>query len=156
MGESGQSEVVLDMEQLRKLLPHRAPFLFVERLSNIVAHKSAVGHKVVSINEPHFAGHFPDYAVMPGVLVIEAMAQTAGVVLLTSGVHNGKVALFMSISDVKFRKVVYPGDQFLMEVEIVRDRERTAHVKGVGRVDGEVAIEADMMLSYTEAHYLNS
>ena len=86
--------------------------------------------------------------------MIEAMAQTAGVVVLTGGAHHGKVALFMSISDVKFRRVVNPGDQLLMEVEIIRDRERTEHVKGVGRVEGDVAIEAEMTFAYTDAYNL--
>jgi len=145
-----------NINEIMKILPHRYPFLLVDRVIEIEPGKKGIGIKNVTINDGFFQGHFPQKAVMPGVLMIEAMAQTAGVVVLTSGAHNGKVALFMSISDVKFRKVVYPGDQLLMEVEIIRDRERTAHVKGVARVDGEVAIEADMMFSYTEAHYLNS
>jgi UDP-3-O-[3-hydroxymyristoyl] N-acetylglucosamine deacetylase/3-hydroxyacyl-[acyl-carrier-protein] dehydratase len=147
---------VFNINEIMKILPHRYPFLFVDRVIEIEPGKKGIGIKNVTINDGFFQGHFPQKAVMPGVLMIEAMAQTAGVVVLTSGAHNGKVALFMSISEVKFRKVVYPGDQLLMEVEIVRDRERTAHVKGVARVDGEVAIEAEMMFSYTEAHYLNS
>ena len=147
---------VFNIGEIMKILPHRYPFLFVDRVIEIDPGKKGIGIKNVTINDGFFQGHFPQKAVMPGVIMIEAMAQTAGVVVLTSGAHNGKVALFMSISDVKFRKVVYPGDQLLMEVEIIRDRERTAHVKGIARVDGEVAIEADMMFSYTEAHYLNS
>ena len=147
---------VFNINDIMKILPHRYPFLFVDRVIEIEPGKKGIGIKNVTINDGFFQGHFPQKPVMPGVIMIEAMAQTAGVVVLTSGAHNGKVALFMSISDVKFRRVVYPGDQLLMEVEIVRDRERTAHVKGVARVDGEVAIEADMMFSYTEAHYLNS
>ncbi len=147
---------VFNINEIMKILPHRYPFLFVDRVIEIEPGKKGIGIKNVTINDGFFQGHFPQKAVMPGVIMIEAMAQTAGVVVLTSGAHNGKVALFMSISDVKFRKVVYPGDQLMMEVEIIRDRERTAHVKGVARVDGEVAIEADMMFSYTEAHYLNN
>jgi UDP-3-O-[3-hydroxymyristoyl] N-acetylglucosamine deacetylase/3-hydroxyacyl-[acyl-carrier-protein] dehydratase len=153
---AGAKGRVFNINEIMKILPHRYPFLFVDRVIEIESGKKGIGIKNVTINDGFFQGHFPQKAVMPGVLMIEAMAQTAGVVVLTSGAHNGKVALFMSISDVKFRKVVYPGDQLLMEVEIVRDRERTAHVKGVARVDGEVAIEAEMMFSYTEAHYLNS
>jgi len=152
----GTTGRVFNINEIMKILPHRYPFLFVDRVIEIEPGKKGIGIKNVTINDGFFQGHFPQKPVMPGVVMIEAMAQTAGVVVLTSGAHNGKVALFMSISDVKFRKVVYPGDQLLMEVEIVRDRERTAHVKGVARVDGEVAIEADMMFSYTEAHYLNS
>jgi len=147
---------VFHINEIMKILPHRYPFLLVDRVIEIDPGKKGIGIKNVTINDGFFQGHFPQKPVMPGVIMIEAMAQTAGVVVLTSGSHNGKVALFMSISDVKFRKVVYPGDQLLMEVEIIRDRERTAHVKGIGRVDGEVAIEADMMFSYTESHYLNS
>jgi UDP-3-O-[3-hydroxymyristoyl] N-acetylglucosamine deacetylase/3-hydroxyacyl-[acyl-carrier-protein] dehydratase len=147
---------VLNISEIMKILPHRYPFLFVDRVIEIEPGKKGIGIKNVTINDGFFQGHFPQKAVMPGVIMIEAMAQTAGVVVLTSGAHNGKVALFMSISDVKFRKVVYPGDQLLMEVEIIRDRERTAHVRGVTRVDGEVVIEANMMFSYTEERYLNS
>ncbi len=147
---------VFNINEIMKILPHRYPFLFVDRVIEVEPGKKGIGIKNVTINDGFFQGHFPRKPVMPGVIMIEAMAQTAGVVVLTSGAHNGKVALFMSISDVKFRKVVYPGDQLLMEVEIIRDRERTAHVKGVARVDGEVAIEADMMFSYTEARYLNN
>lgn len=146
---------VFNINDIMKILPHRYPFLFVDRVIEIEPGKKGLGIKNVTINDGFFQGHFPQKAVMPGVVMIEAMAQTAGVVVLTSGAHNGKVALFMSISDVKFRRVVYPGDQLLMEVDIIRDRERTSHVKGVARVDGEVAIEAEMMFSYTEARYLN-
>jgi len=146
---------VFNINEIMKILPHRYPFLLVDRVIEVDPGKKGIGIKNVTINDGFFQGHFPQKAVMPGVLMVEAMAQTAGVVVLTSGAHNGKVALFMSISDVKFRKVVYPGDQLLMEVEIIRDRERTAHVKGTGRVGNEVAIEAEMMFSYTEAYYLN-
>ena len=152
----GATGRVFNIQEIMKILPHRYPFLFVDRVIEIEPGKKGIGIKNVTINDGFFQGHFPQKPVMPGVIMIEAMAQTAGVVVLTGGAHNGKVALFMSITDVKFRKVVNPGDQLLMEVEIIRDRERTAHVKGVARVDGEVAIEADMMFSYTEAHYLNA
>lgn len=87
--------------------------------------------------------------------MVEALAQTAGVVVLTSGAHPDKVALFMSIEAVKFRKIVSPGDQLVLEVEILRDRERTAQVKGVGKVDGEVVVEAEMLFSYTDMNTLN-
>ena len=137
-----------------KILPHRYPFLFVDRVIEIEPGKKGIGIKNVTMNDGFFQGHFPQRPVMPGVIMVEAMAQTAGVVVLTGGAHSGKVALFMSIGDVKFRKVVAPGDQLLLEVEIIRDRERTANVKGVGRVNGEVAIEAEMMFSYLENHYL--
>ena len=107
MGESGQSGLVLDVEQIKKLLPHRAPFLFVERLTDIVPIESAIGHKAVSFNEPHFAGHFPDYAVMPGVLIVEAMAQTAGAVIVHSmALPTTPSVFFMTIDKARFRKPV--------------------------------------------------
>jgi len=145
---------VFNIDQIMKILPHRYPFLFVDRVIEIEPGKKGIGIKNVTMNDGFFQGHFPQRPVMPGVIMVEAMAQTAGVVVLTGGAHSGKVALFMSIGDVKFRKVVAPGDQLLLEVEIIRDRERTANVKGVGRVNGEVAVEADMMFSYLENHYL--
>ncbi len=97
--------LILDVEQIKKLLPHRAPFLFVEKLTDIVPFQSATGYKAVSINEPHFAGHFPQYAVMPGVLIIEALAQTAGALIVYS-MQFDKVpnVAFMGIDKARFRR----------------------------------------------------
>ncbi|MDO8675784.1 MAG: UDP-3-O-acyl-N-acetylglucosamine deacetylase [Candidatus Omnitrophota bacterium] len=145
---------VFTIDQIQKILPHRYPFLLVDRVIEVEQGKRGIGVKNVTINDGFFQGHFPAKPVMPGVLMVEAMAQTAGVVVLTSGLHSGKVALFMAIEAVKFRKVVSPGDQLLMEVEIIRDRDRTASVKGTGRVDGEIVVEAEMLFSYTDASYL--
>ena len=139
-----------------RILPHRYPFLLVDKVIEVESGKRGIGIKNVTINDGFFQGHFPAKPVMPGVLMVEAMAQTAGVVVLTSGEHPDKVALFMAIEGVKFRKVVVPGDQLVMEIEIVRDRDRTAHVKGTGKVDGEVVVEAEMLFSYTDRSYLNS
>jgi len=150
----GAGKKVYNINEIMKILPHRYPFLLVDRVVEIEPGKKGIGIKNVTINDGFFQGHFPQKPVMPGVIMIEAVAQTAGVVVLTGGAHHGKVALFMSISDVKFRRVVNPGDQLLMEVEIIRDRERTAHVKGVGRVEGDVAIEAEMTFAYTDAYNL--
>jgi len=147
---------VFNIDQIQKILPHRYPFLLVDRVIEVEQGKRAVGIKNVTINDGFFQGHFPAKPVMPGVLMVEAMAQTAGVVVLTSGLHGGKVALFMAIEAVKFRKVVSPGDQLLMEVEIIRDRDRTAQVKGTGKVDGEIVVEAQMLFSYTDASYLHT
>jgi len=146
---------VFDINEIMKILPHRYPFLLVDKVIEVEKGKKGIGIKNLTFNEGFFQGHFPTKPVMPGVLMIEAMAQTAGVVVLTSGEHPGKVALFMAIDNVKFRKVVSPGDQLLMEIEIIRDRERTAQVKGVGKVEGEVVVEAEMLFSYTDAKYLN-
>lgn len=145
---------VFNIDDIMKILPHRYPFLFVDKVIEIEPGKKGLGIKNVTINDSFFQGHFPQKPVMPGVIMIEAMAQTAGVVVLTGGAHHGKVALFMSVNDVKFRKVVQPGDQLLMEVDVIRDRDRTANIKGIGRVNAEVVIEADMMFSYLERHYL--
>lgn len=148
------SQRIFDIDTIKKILPHRYPFLFVDRVIEVEKGVKGIGIKNVTANDGFFGGHFPQKPVMPGVIMIEAMAQTAGVVVLTSGAHDGKVALFMAIDEVKFRRVVVPGDQLVMEVEIVRDRERTAQVKGVARVDGEIAVEAMMMFSYTDSQYL--
>ncbi len=147
---------VFTIDQIQKILPHRYPFLLVDRVIEIEQGKRGIGIKNVTINDGFFQGHFPTKPVMPGVLMVEAMAQTAGVVVLTSGAHSGKVALFMAIEGVKFRKVVNPGDQLMMEVEILRDRDRTAQVKGTARVDGEIVVESEMLFSYTDASYLYS
>ncbi len=151
-----KAQRVFDINEIMKILPHRYPFLLVDQVVEIERGKKGIGIKNLTINEHFFQGHFPSKPVMPGVLMVEAMAQTAGVVVLTSGEHPDKVALFMAIDGVKFRKVVSPGEQLVMEVEIIRDRERTAQVKGIGKVAGEVVVEADMLFSYTEAKYLKS
>jgi UDP-3-O-[3-hydroxymyristoyl] N-acetylglucosamine deacetylase/3-hydroxyacyl-[acyl-carrier-protein] dehydratase len=146
---------VYGIMEIMKILPHRYPFLLVDKVIEVEKGKKGIGIKNVTINDGFFQGHFPSKPVMPGVLMVEALAQTAGVVVLTSGAHPGKVALFMAIDAVKFRRVVIPGDQLVMEIEIVRDRDRTAQVKGVAKVDGEVAVEAEMLFSYTEGKYLH-
>ncbi len=118
------TEPTLDVAQIKKLLPHRPPMLFVERLTDIVKMQSATGWKAVSINEPYFQGHFPDYAVMPGVLIIEAMAQTAGALVMHSlGLEREKdIVYFMTIEKARFRKPVHPGDMLRMPVKALRRR----------------------------------
>ncbi len=143
------------IEDIMKILPHRYPFLLVDKVCNIVKGKSAVGIKNVTINDDFFRGHFPTRPIMPGVLMVEAMAQTAGVVVLTNEAHHGKVAFFMAVNNVKFRKVVTPGDQLIMEVNVVKDKARIAQVSGVAKVNDEVVAEADMLFSFTDASYLD-
>ena len=145
----------IDIQQIMKILPHRYPFLLVDRVVALEMGKKAVGIKNVTINDNFFQGHFPTRPIMPGVLMVEAMAQTAGVVLLTNPEHRGKLAVFMAVDKIKFRKVVVPGDQLVMEVEVVRDRSPTALVKAVARVDGEIAAEAEIVLSFTDANFLD-
>ncbi|HSZ74604.1 MAG TPA: 3-hydroxyacyl-ACP dehydratase FabZ [Rhizomicrobium sp.] len=114
----------LDVEDIKKLLPHRAPFLFVEKLTDILPHESAVGWKAVSFNEPHFAGHFPSFAVMPGVLIIEAMAQAAGALVVHSlGLSEKNInVFFMTVDKARFRKPVVPGDLLRFPVKAIRHR----------------------------------
>lgn len=144
----------IDIDGIMAILPHRYPFLLVDRVIEIEEGKKAIGIKNVTINEPFFQGHFPTRPVMPGVLMVEAMAQVAGVVILTNDEHRGKVAFFMAVNNVKFRKVVSPGDQLVMEVEVVRDKSRTAQIRGQSKVNGEIVAEADMVFSFTDAAYL--
>jgi 3-hydroxyacyl-[acyl-carrier-protein] dehydratase len=138
-------EVSLDVEQIKQLLPHRAPFLFVERLTDIVPNESAVGHKAVSYNEPHFQGHFPDYAVMPGVLLVEAMAQTAGALVVHS-LGQGEIrrkVYFMTIDKARFRRPVRPGDVLRFPVRAIRHRGPVWRFSGEAFVGDELCAEAE-------------
>lgn len=139
------TSVSLDVEQIKKLLPHRAPFLFVERLTDIVANESAVGHKAVSYNEPHFQGHFPDFAVMPGVLLVEAMAQTAGALVVYSMGQNSpsRKVYFMTIDKARFRRPVRPGDMLRFPVKALRHRGPVWRFAGEAYVGDELCAEAE-------------
>lgn len=132
------------IEEIMKVLPHRYPFLLVDRITE-VDEKRIVGLKNVTMNEPFFQGHFPGHPIMPGVLIVEAMAQVGGMLLMGPvEVPESKVVYFMSLDNVKFRKPVRPGDQIVFEVEIAHIRGSVCKMRGVGRVDGEVVVEADM------------
>jgi 3-hydroxyacyl-[acyl-carrier-protein] dehydratase len=135
----------LDIDAIREVLPHRYPFLLVDRIEELEAER-VVGIKNVTVNEPFFAGHFPDYPVMPGVLIIEAMAQVAGVLVL-SGIpdRKTKLVLLAGIDGAKFRKPVRPGDQLRMEMKILRSRASMAKVSGTATVDGAIVAEAEML-----------
>jgi 3-hydroxyacyl-[acyl-carrier-protein] dehydratase len=136
--------IMLDVEQIKKLLPHRAPMLFVERLGEIVPGESATGYKAVSINEPHFIGHFPERAVMPGVLIIEAMAQTAGALVVHSlGVEAGRAVYFMTIDNARFRKPVVPGHVLRMPVRKLRQRGPVWKFEGKAFVGEDLCAEAE-------------
>jgi 3-hydroxyacyl-[acyl-carrier-protein] dehydratase len=146
MNDSATSKgLVLNVEDIKKLLPHRAPFLFIEKLTEIVPHESAVGYKAVSFNEPHFAGHFPEFAVMPGVLIIEAMAQTAGALVVHSHGLAGKkrTVFFMTIDKARFRRPVRPGDLLRLEVKKLRSRPPVWKFMGEAYVDGALCAEAE-------------
>ncbi|OGX08471.1 MAG: 3-hydroxyacyl-[acyl-carrier-protein] dehydratase FabZ [Omnitrophica WOR_2 bacterium GWA2_47_8] len=137
------------------VLPHRYPFLLVDRVIEVEQGKRGIGIKNVTINDNFFQGHFPSKPVMPGVMMIEAMAQTAGIVLLTNEAHRGKLALFMSADNIKFRKVVQPGDQLLLDVEVVNEKSRLAKIHAQAKVGEDIVAEADMILSFTEASFLD-
>jgi UDP-3-O-[3-hydroxymyristoyl] N-acetylglucosamine deacetylase/3-hydroxyacyl-[acyl-carrier-protein] dehydratase len=133
------------IEDIMKVLPHRYPFLLVDRILEIEEKKRIVGLKNVTINEPFFQGHFPGHPIMPGVLIIEAMAQVGGMLLMGSvDDPESKVVYFMSLDNVKFRRPVKPGDQIRFELEIIQLRGMVCKMRGVGKVDGEVVAEADM------------
>ena len=135
---------VLDVEQIKKLLPHRAPMLFVERLGDIVPGESATGFKAVSFNEPYFLGHFPERAVMPGVLIVEAMAQTAGALVVHSMEGSAAPAVyFMTIEQARFRKPVVPGDVLRMPVKKLRQRGPVWKFSGQAFVGEDLCAEAE-------------
>jgi 3-hydroxyacyl-[acyl-carrier-protein] dehydratase len=138
-------DLVLDVEQIKKLLPHRAPFLFLEKLAEIVPGESAVGYKAVSFNEPHFLGHFPEYAVMPGVLIVEAMAQTAGALVThTLGVSAGSaIVYFMTIDKARFRRPVRPGEMLRMPVKALQRRGPVWRFAGWAYVGDALCAEAE-------------
>jgi beta-hydroxyacyl-ACP dehydratase FabZ len=135
---------VLGIEEIMKILPHRYPFLLVDRILELEEKKRIVGVKNVTINEPFFQGHFPGHPVMPGVLIIEALAQVGGVLLLGLVGGESKVAYFMSLDNVKFRRPVRPGDTIRFELDVTQLRGSVCKMRGVAKVDGEVVAEADM------------
>jgi 3-hydroxyacyl-[acyl-carrier-protein] dehydratase len=136
--------VTLDIEQIKKLLPHRAPMLFVERLGDIVPGESATGYKAVSLNEPFFMGHFPERAVMPGVLIVEAMAQTAGALVVHSlGEEAARAVYFMTIEQARFRKPVVPGNLLRMPVKKLRQRGPVWKFEGKAFVGEDLCAEAE-------------
>ncbi len=139
---------MIGIQEIMDTLPHRYPFLLVDKIVEMEMGKRIVGIKNVTMNEPFFQGHFPGRPIMPGVLIIEAMAQTGGVLALKSvppeQVKN-KVILFMSIDKAKFRKPVIPGDQLRFEIDVMRQRSNITSLKAQALVDGAVAAEAELM-----------
>jgi len=138
-------EVILDSEGIRKLLPHRYPFLLVDRVIELQPRKKIVGIKQVSINEPFFQGHFPGAPVMPGVLVIEALAQ-CGAILALREIENRdrKLVLFTGIKEARFRRPVVPGDTLILEVTALRVGSRIQRMHGEAKVDGQLCADAEL------------
>jgi UDP-3-O-[3-hydroxymyristoyl] N-acetylglucosamine deacetylase / 3-hydroxyacyl-[acyl-carrier-protein] dehydratase len=140
----------LDAATIMKILPHRQPFLFVDKIISLEKGKRATGIKNVTINDYFFKGHFPGRPVMPGVLIVEAMAQVGGVMMLSPEENRGKLAYFLAANNVKFRKTVVPGDQLILEVEAGRIKSRSGQVRAKAFVDGRVVAEADLMFALVE------
>jgi len=141
----------LDVREIMRMLPHRYPFLMIDRVIEVDGYQRAVAVKNVSINEPFFNGHFPEQPIMPGVLQLEAMAQLAGVLMLRKLENTGKLAVLWSIDKVKLRGAVVPGDQLRIEVETVRLKDQVGQVRGVGTVAGRVVCEAVLTFTLIDA-----
>jgi len=142
---------VVSIQKVQRILPHRYPFLMIDRVVEVEGTKRAVGIKNVTINEPFFQGHYPGDPIMPGVLIIEALAQIGGVLLSQELEHKGKVAVLLSLDKVKFRRAVRPGDQLVLEAEALRVRSTTGHVRGRAHVAGELVAEAEIKFILTDA-----
>jgi beta-hydroxyacyl-ACP dehydratase FabZ len=141
----------LDIRQILEILPHRYPFLLVDRIVSIEEGKRVVGFKNVTFNEPFFQGHFPGYPIMPGVLIVEAMAQV-GAILMLRGMadRDDKLVYFAGIDSAKFRRPVIPGDQVRFEVEVLKRRARTARLRGEAYVGDDLAAEAVLLSSMVD------
>ena len=137
--------LVADLDLIKRIIPHRYPMLMIDIVTDIFVGKGAVGHKMISANEPHFQGHFPRFQVMPGVLIIEAMAQTASVMVgLTNDlVDNDVLVYFMALDKCKFRRMVVPGEQLRLEITTIRGGKKIWKFAGKATVDGEVAAQAE-------------
>ena len=135
----------IDINRIMKMIPHRYPILLVDRVLEVVANESAVGLKNVTVNEPHFQGHFPNFPVMPGVLIVEAMAQTAAIMVVYSmgAEAEGKLVYFMGIDNCKFRKPVTPGDSMHIHIAKTQNRKNVWKFRGEAKVEGVLCAEAD-------------
>ncbi len=139
----------LDINEIMKRIPHRYPFLLVDCVTELIPGNSAKGYKNVTINEPFFQGHFPGYPVMPGVLILEALAQLGAVAVLDSEENRGKLALFTGIDKVRFRRQVVPGDKLELEAQIIHMKSIMGKASVKATVDGELAAEGEIMFALT-------
>ncbi|MFB2938000.1 3-hydroxyacyl-ACP dehydratase FabZ [Aerosakkonemataceae cyanobacterium BLCC-F154] len=148
---SPDSKKVFTIEEIQNLLPHRYPFLLVDRIIDYVPGKKAVGIKNVTVNEPFFPGHFPGKPIMPGVLIVEAMAQVGGIVLTQLPDIESGLFLFAGIDGVRFRRPITPGDQLVMTLELLSvKRRRFGKMRGIAQVDGQLACEGELMFSLVD------
>jgi len=141
--------MTMDVNEIKKALPHRFPFLLVDRITELEKGKEITGIKNVTVNEQFFEGHFPAAPIMPGVLQVEALAQVAGVLAIKSGIE-GKMVYFMSIDKVKFRRPVVPGDQLVLKATVLQSRGKVWKFRGGSYVDGQLATEAEFMAMVTD------
>jgi len=141
---------MLDSEQIQNIIPHRPPFLLVDRILELEPGKRGVGLKNVTVNEPFFQGHFPGYPVMPGVLVLEALAQVGAAVILSMEENRGKIGLFAGADEFRWREQVKPGDTLTLEVEILRVRGPVGKGRATARVGERVAAEGTLMFALTD------
>ncbi|MFC9540134.1 3-hydroxyacyl-ACP dehydratase FabZ [Lysinibacillus sp. NPDC056959] len=139
---------MLDIQQIQEVLLHRYPFLLVDRVLELEEGKRAVAIKNVTINEEFFNGHFPNYPVMPGVLIVEALAQVSAIIMLTKEGNQGRLGLLAGIDNCRFKKQVKPGDQLRLEVEITRLKGAIGKGRGVATVDGEIACETELIFAF--------
>lgn len=137
----------MDIREIKETIPHRYPFLLVDRMIEVEDGKRAVGIKNVTANEEFFNGHFPDYPVMPGVLIVEALAQVGAVAMLKKEENKGRLAFFAGIDNCRFKRQVVPGDQLRLEVEMTRLRGSIGKAKATATVEGELVCEADLMFA---------
>ncbi|MDR7073484.1 3-hydroxyacyl-ACP dehydratase FabZ [Fictibacillus barbaricus] len=135
---------MLTIEEIKEIIPHRYPFLLIDRILEVDEGQRAVGIKNVTANEEFFNGHFPEYPVMPGVLIVEALAQVGAVAMLKKEENRGRLAFFAGIDNCRFKKQVVPGDQLRLEVEMTRVRGAIGKGKGIATVDGQVACEVEI------------
>lgn len=141
--------MLYNSNEIQEIIPHRYPFLLVDRIESIEGNK-VVGTKCISANEMQFLGHFPEKHIMPGVLQLEALAQTVAIMLLSKEENKGKIGLFAGIDKARFKRQVIPGDVLRLEAEVIRERMGIAWVKAVASVDGEVAVTAEMMFAVSD------
>ncbi len=141
---------MLDVQQIMEIIPHRYPFLLVDKAEIHEDKKGATGYKNVTINEPFFQGHFPQLPVMPGVLIIEALAQVGAIALLSQEEHKGKIAFFGGIKEAKFKQKVVPGDTLKLECKIIKQRGPIGIGEAIATVDGKVVVKAELTFAIGE------
>lgn len=142
-----EEKLSFDVTEIMEMLPHRYPFLLVDRITECVPGKYSKGYKNVTMNEEFFQGHFPGNPIMPGVLQLEAMAQCAAPILLTVDKFKGKLTLFASMDNIRFKNIVRPGDRFDMETELIKSKGPIGKCRAVGYVNGTVVVEAEMTVA---------